>query len=101
MHLKSLKELLSAMEKRGMVVKAVKGQWMLTVVTYLGFRLSTRTINLTQDRVKAILEMTYPNNAREMRSFCFARAFFTSTSAACPRPSKPICKCSSTAVPDT
>ena len=68
-HLQALREVLSRIEKAGLLLKKMKCQFMAPAVTYLGHRIDAEGLHPLAEKVRAIEEAPPPHNVQELKSY--------------------------------
>ena len=68
-HLKNLELVLERLRAHGIRVKCEKCRFMQESVEYLGFRIDSKGLHATTDKLKAISEAPQPTNIQELRAF--------------------------------
>ena len=68
-HLQTVDEVLSRLEAAGLRLKRDKCTFMLPSVEYLGHTISAEGLQLTTEKVRAIVEALAPQNVSQLRSF--------------------------------
>ncbi|XP_055331222.1 uncharacterized protein K02A2.6-like [Paramacrobiotus metropolitanus] len=68
-HQRNLEAVLERLEKYGLRVKLSKCRFMQESVEYLGFVVDRRGGHISQDRVKALVDMKMPTNVSDLRAY--------------------------------
>ena len=68
-HLQALREVLSRIEKAGLLLKKTKCQFMAPAVTYLGHRIDAEGLHPLAEKVRAIEGAPPPRNVQELKSY--------------------------------
>ena len=68
-HLANLEAVLSKLQTAGLRLKRSKCTFMMPSVEYLGHQISTKGIQLTEDKVRAIKDAPVPTDVTQLRSF--------------------------------
>ena len=68
-HLRNLDQVLTRLEDAGMRLKRSKCEFMLSEVEYLGHRISSRGLQPTEEKVRAVARAPAPENKTQLQSF--------------------------------
>ena len=68
-HLNHLETLLNNLNKANITVNLTKSQFFRREISFLGYRLTTKGIQATDDKVKAIMDFPAPKNTKQLKGF--------------------------------
>ena len=68
-HLESLKQVLTQLEKAGLRLNKNKCQFLTSEVTYLGYRIDSEGLCLTNEKIRAVQSAPEPTNITEFKSY--------------------------------
>uniref|UniRef100_A0A0N5C2Q3 RNA-directed DNA polymerase n=1 Tax=Strongyloides papillosus TaxID=174720 RepID=A0A0N5C2Q3_STREA len=75
-HIKTMNEFLHRIVHSGLKLRLDKSKFGVDELTYLGFRISQRGIEVDPAKSKAITELKQPNNLKQLRAFLGMTNFF-------------------------
>ena len=75
-HLNHLETLLNNLNKANITVNLTKSQFFRREISFLGYRLTTKGIQATDDKVKAIMDFPAPKNTKQLKGFLGLTNFY-------------------------
>ena len=69
-HLHNLETVLQRLEQAGLRLKREKCSFMLTSVEYLGYKISEKGLQPTDEKITAIKNAPVPKNVSQLKSYC-------------------------------
>ena len=75
-HLEHLEALLNNLNETNLTVNLNKSQFFRKEISYLGYQLTTRGIQATEEKVKAIMEFPKPKNQKQLKGFLGLTNFY-------------------------
>ena len=75
-HLDHLEALLNNLNKANITVNLTKSQFFRQEISFLGYRLTTRGIQATDDKIKAIMDFPAPKNPKQLKGFLGLTNFY-------------------------
>ena len=75
-HLESLVEVLASFQRANLKLKAKKTNLFATSIRFLGHLVSEQGITCTDDKIKCMKELPYPNSPKEVRSYLGVFGFY-------------------------
>ena len=75
-HLAHLEALLNNLNKTNLTVNLNKSQFFRQEISYLGYQLTTRGIQATDEKIKAIMDFPKPKNQKQLKGFLGPTNFY-------------------------